>query len=223
MRNLILIIAMLGLLLCLSGKEILISPVEYRILEAQEYDLELTSSKNLGKMYATLRFDISKAELEKADHYSIFLACCAGIDRLKINGENAKYYVTTDLHPLHFVPVLRHLELIEADTPATCYSFDPDLFDQEINSVYIEYQFPTPAWQTRPDGSEVLRIGDIPFFYPRNIYSPAELSLSLHTTTFYTMRNADQITDKGSFRIIRKKIIDMIDDDIQLDLYKVLN
>lgn len=214
---------MLGLLLCLSAKEILISPVEYRILEAQEYNLELTSSRKLGKMYATLRFDILKAELEEADHYSMFLACCAGIDRLKINGENAKYFVTTELHPLHFVPVLRHEELIDANAPVFCYSFDPSLFDQEVNSVYIEYHFPTPAWQTRADGSEVLHIGDIPFFYPRNIYSPAELSLSLNTTTFYRMDNADQITDKGSFRTIRTKVIDMIDDDLRFDLYKVLN
>ena len=214
---------MLGFLLCLSAKGILISPVEYRLLEAQEYDLELTSSRKLGKMYATLRFDISKAELKEADHYSIFLACCVKIDRLKINGENAKYFVTTDLHPLHFVPVLRHEELIDANAPVSCYSFDPDLFDQEINSVYIEYYFPMPAWHIRANGSEVLRIGDIPFFYPRNIYIPAELSLTLNTTIYYNMVNADRITDKGSFRVIRKKIVDMIDDDIYFDLFKVLN
>jgi hypothetical protein len=214
---------MLGFLLGLSATDILISPVEYRILEAEEYNLELTSSRKLEKMYATLRFDIPKADLKKADHYSMFLACCAGIDRLKINGENAQYFVTTDLHPLHFVPVLRHEELIEAAAPVSCYSFDPELFDQEINSVYIEYHFPTPGWQTRADGSEVLHIGDIPFFYPRNIYTPAELSLTLNTTIFYSMANADQISDKGSFRVIRKKVIDMIDDDLRFDLYKVLN
>lgn len=214
---------MLGFLLCLSAEEILISPVEYRLLEAQEYDLELTPSRPLGKMFAKLSFEISQAELEEADFYSLFLACCAKIDRMKINGEEVEYYTTTGLHPLHFAPELNRLELIEAGSPVICYSLDPSLFDQEQNTVYIEYQMPMPLWQPRADGSEVLSLSDIPFFYPRNLYSPAELSLSLNTTTFYRMEDADQTIDTGNLRIIRKKIVDLIDEDIKLDLIKVLN
>ncbi len=223
MKQLIFIIVMLSLLLSLSAEEILISPVEYRVLEAQEYNLELTPSRKLGKIFATLSFNISQEELEEADRYSMFLACCAGIDRLKINGKSADFYITTDLSPLHFVPVLRHAELIEAEAPVICYTFDPSVFDQEQNSVYIEYHFTMPPWQKRADGSEILPIGEVPFFYPRNIYMPAELSLSIHTTTFYKMENAAQITDKGNFRTIHKTFIDAIDEDISLDLIKVLN
>lgn len=223
MRYPILIIAMLGLLLNLSAKEILISPVEYRVLEAHEYDLDLTTSVKLEKIFAILEFDILREDLKDADHYSMFLACCAGIDRLKINGKNALYSLTTGLHPLHFVPQLWQLELIQEKGPVTCYSFDPTLFDQEINTVYIEYSFPMPPWKTRADGAKALHIGSIPFFYPRNFYIPADLSLTINTTIYYSMENADEIIDKGSSRIIRKKIIDTMDEDITFDLIKVLN
>jgi hypothetical protein len=214
---------MLGFLLSLSAEEILISPVEYRLLEAQEYDLQLTPGRRLGKIYAKLSFEVSQAELEEADFYSLFLACCVTIDRMKINGKEAEFFITTDLHPLHFAPELSRLELIEAGSPVVFYSFDPSLFNQEQNTVYIEYQMPMPPWQTAGDGSEVLSLGDIPFFYPHNLYSPAELSVSVHTTTFYRMEDADQTIDNGNLRIIRKKIVDLMDEDIHLDLIKVLN
>ena len=210
-------------MLSLSAEEILISPVEYRLLEAQEYTLELTPSTSMGRIFAKLSFEISQAELEEADFYSLFLACCARIVRMKINGKDAESFITTQLHPLHFAPDLSHVELIEAGSPVICYSFDPSLFDQEQNTVYIEYQMPMPAWQPQEDGSEVLRIGEIPFFYPRNLYSPAELSVNLHTTIYYRMEDAEQSIDSGNLRIIRKRIIDKIDEDIHLDLIKVLN
>lgn len=224
MRYLILIIAILGFMLSLSAEEVtLISPVDYRILEAQKYELELTPSIKLGKIFAKLSFEISHAELEEADYYSLFLACCVEIERLKINGEDVKYFITTDLHPLHFVPKLQHLELIEPEAPVICYSFAPELFDQKVNTVYIEYNFPMPPWETQVDGSEVLHLGEVPFFYPHNIYNSAELTLILHTTRFYTLEGADKIIDTENLRIIRKTVVDNIDRTNNIDLIKMLN
>jgi hypothetical protein len=223
MRQLILIIILLCAVLGLAAEEIIISPVEYHMLNMKDYDLNLTLSGKMGVFYANLSFEVVQDADSIPDFYSLFLAKDAKIERFMINGQGIEYYTTTDLHPKHFVPEFPDSLLLQADSPLTCYSFDPELFEPENTQVFIEYSFPIPEWDTNEAGEEILALGDIPFFFPRNIYHPTKLSLHLLTTVFYELLDADRVDIHGNLKRSHKVILDNYGDDIVINIKKVLN
>lgn len=223
MRQLILIVILLCVVLCLAAEEIIISPVEYNMLNMKDYDLNLTLSGKMGVFYANLSFEVEQDKDSIPDFYSLFLSKDAVIERIMINGKGIEYYTTTDLHPKHFVPEFPDSLLLQDDSPLACYSFDPELFKQENTNVFIEYCFPIPKWSSNETGIEILALGDIPFFFPRNIYDSSKLSLHLLTTVFYELLDADQVDIHNNLKWSHKTITDSYDDDIIINIRKALN
>jgi len=239
MRYLLLTIALLCFALSLSAQEtinsaekyplpnapdeIFISPVEYHVLNATDFDLNLTISNKMGAIYVNLSFEVDQQQSGAPDYYSLFLNKNAVIERIRINGKDIQYYITTNLQPLHFVPEFSRLELLAEDAPVTCYSFDPQLFEQDNTTVFMEYWYPMPDWESTEDGSESFSLGDIPFLYPRNIYNPAEVSVHMLTSFFCSVEDADDVDIHGDLRRYHKSFVDMPHQAIQCNLKKVLN
>jgi hypothetical protein len=224
MKHLVLTLILTFMLVGMAAQEIIDgSPIRFSLLEAVDYDLNLTIGTSVGRLYTSVNFTVNKTELDSTDYYSFFLNENATLERVQINGVESRYNLTTNLHPKHFVPELTQADLIDASSGINCYSFDRELFSNlpDTINISLEYWLPLPAYSATLDGREAMELGNIPFFYPRNISASSEVNVLLITTIYHTMDTSYSTTDFGGVRKIRSKIVDIPTEDILFNIYKL--
>jgi hypothetical protein len=197
----------------------------FSLLNAEEYNLSVSISTVINRFYGNVEFSVDKDELAEADFYSFFIAKLAYIERIKVNGKAIDCVYTHDLDPLHFVPELEQPELLAPDSPVFCISLCKDNFSDIEGTITIslEYKMILPEWKVAADGREKLEWSMSDFFFPRNLVDVSEVNIQLLTTIFHTVDNADSISDNGTMRTIRKKIVDIPGQNEKFILYKALN
>ncbi|MCD8478883.1 MAG: hypothetical protein LRZ88_00750 [Candidatus Cloacimonetes bacterium] len=90
-------------------------------------------------------------------------------------------------------------------------------------TISLDYKMVLPEWTVAADGREKLEWSMNDFIVPRNMSDTSEVNFRLLTTIFHSMDNADSISDNGTMRTIRKRIIDIPGQNEKLTLYKALN
>lgn len=225
MKHLVLILILICGIVGLSAQEEVIdgSPIRFSLLKALDYDLNLTTGTSIGRLFASVQFSVRKAELANTDYYSFFLNSSATLERVQINGVETRYNLTTNLHPKHFIPELGYPELLDGSMPVNCYSFDSTLFADlpELVNFSFEYWLPLPPYRIGDDGREAFLIGEIPFFYPRNVLESSQVNVRLITTIFHAMDTAHSTADRGGIRNINANIIDIPSETIRFNIYKL--
>lgn len=225
-RLIILLLLMCSITACLFAEaETEEVQLVFRLLNAREYELSASISTVINRFYANVQFSIDKADLEDADFYSFFISKLAYVERIKVNGKAIECVYTRDLDPLHFVPELEQSELLAPDSPVFCISLCKDTFRDitGLITISLDYKMVLPEWTVAADGREKLEWSMNDFIVPRNMSDTSEVNFRLLTTIFHSMDNADSISDNGTMRTIRKRIIDIPGQNEKLTLYKALN
>ncbi len=165
------------------------SPLYFRLLESEKYNLDMFYSTELQRLYVQLDFDIPKSSLDPAAHYGVFLIKDALFQNVMISGKFASHYFVNNLVPQHFVPELTKTELLKDDSPAKFYGFTiKDFADlPELVHVRMWYYLTVPVFKIDEMNKLSTYLDAEKFWYPRNFTSSSTVELKLTTTPFMTL------------------------------------
>jgi hypothetical protein len=197
------------------------SPIRFSLLEGLDYDLNLTLGANVGRLYANVKYSVNKQDLPQTDYYSFFLNKEALLEHLHINGMNTQYFLCSNLHPKHFVPELKRDDLILADSDVSCYAIAAESLENlpDTLEIYLEYRLPLPDYSVLEDGRKAIMLGDIPFFYPRNLNASSEVNIHALSSIYHSMDRIIKEEDSGGLRRIDTFFVDIPDIKINLNIY----
>ncbi|MBW6514019.1 MAG: hypothetical protein K0B87_04615 [Candidatus Syntrophosphaera sp.] len=161
----------------------------FKLLEAEEYELDTFYSSELQRLYVQVDFDIPKSQLDPAYHYGVFLERDAQFQSTTISGQYGSHYLVSNLMPEHFVPGLTKPELLNWDSPAIFYGLSLDNYDRmpEIVHFRLWYYLRIPPFKL--DETQKLSTGldANQFWYPRNISTGSKVKLKLTTIPYMTL------------------------------------
>lgn len=161
----------------------------FKLLEAEEYELDMFYSTELQRLYVQIDFDIPKTEIDPAYHYGVFLERDAQFQSITICGQYSSHYLVNNLMPEHFVPGLTKPELLNWDSPVTFYGLSLANYDNLPETVHfrIWYYLRIPPFKL--DETQKLSTGldASQFWYPRNISTNSTVRLKLTTIPYMTL------------------------------------
>ncbi|MDD2542910.1 MAG: hypothetical protein PHC57_00570 [Candidatus Cloacimonetes bacterium] len=222
MRKYLLIMLLFGIICTSVLAEEVEQQLKFNLLDAEEYDLSLSISTSIERFYASLEFKVAASELKEADYYAFALSKKVYLERIKVDGMSVPFSYTTDLDPRHFEPELTQTDLLlpEADVYWVSLSNEVIAGKTEDIRINLEYKMILPPWSLDENGREQITWNTEDFFYPRNLNNPADLNITLLTTTFHGVDNADQTMDNGNLRTIKRKIVDIPGQAAKLVFFK---
>jgi hypothetical protein len=129
-------------------------------------------STGAGRLYVQAKFAVNQDSLIDTEYYSFFLNKDAYLERVYVNGKIIPYPISTNLDPMHFVPELQMLELIDTCAITKCYSIGSEYLKQAAGSIDIEvcYRLPLPEWEKNDLGEECLSFVACDFWYHEIVY-----------------------------------------------------
>lgn len=224
MKRVALCLILLSMVLALFADDpIYGSPIRFSLLEGLDYELNLTLGTNVGRLYANVNFTVNKQDLPETDYYSFFLNSGARVEHLQLNGVESQYFLCSNLHPKHFIPELIHSDLIAEGNDINCYAIAKDRLASLPDSIniYLEYRLPLPEYEIIQGDKEAIKLGEIPFFYPRNLSASSEVNINILTSIYHDTERSLKVEDTGGIRQIETFFVDIPDIDIDLNIYKL--
>ncbi|NLN85403.1 MAG: hypothetical protein GX135_04775 [Candidatus Cloacimonetes bacterium] len=189
MRRTIMFFALLLLASLLAAQE---SPaaLSFKLLEANEYELDMFYSTELRRLYMQLDFEIPKSQLDPSFHYGFFLHKDAQIQSITVSGKNEKLYWVTNMVPEHFEPTLPQPELLAWNSPVRFFGIHLDKLRDygEKAQFKIWYNIDIPTFEL--DGANKLSTGldGTEFWHPHNLNQDTNIRLTLVTTPYMKLR-----------------------------------
>ncbi len=212
MRRTILIFALLLLASLLAAQE---SPaaLRFKLLEANEYDLDMFYSTELRRLYMQIDFEIPKAQLDPSFYYGFFLHKDAQIQAITVSGKNEKLYWVTNMVAEHFEPTLPQPELLVWNSPARFFGIHLDNFrDYDQRARFkIWYSIDLPTFEL--DGANKLSTGldGREFWHPHNLNRQANIRLTLVTTPYMKLRLGNSFASSEDKQYSRTHKLSYID------------
>ncbi|MGC9362257.1 MAG: hypothetical protein ACP5F3_04935 [Candidatus Syntrophosphaera sp.] len=197
----------------------------FKLLEAEEYDLDVFYSSELQRLYVQVDFEIPKNELDPTFHYGVFLERDAQFQAFTVDGKTGKHYLVNNLLPEHFVPGLTKPELLNWNSPVLFRGFYlPDLENlPETVHFRMWYYLRVPPFKL--DGQQMLTTGlDAgQFWYPRNTNTMSRVNVRMTTIPYISVMVGSNIAsqfDKQYSRIHTLSYVESVDQPSSLVLIR---
>jgi len=194
MRRSFLLFAILLLASLLAAQE---SPaaLRFKLLEANEYELDMFYSTELRRLYMQVDFEIPKSQLNPEFYHGIFLHKDAQIQAISVSGKPENLYWVTDLVAEHFEPTLPQPELLVWNSPVRFFGIHLDHFAEysSLTKFKIWYSIDLPTFEL--DGANKLSTGldAREYWFPHNLYRDANVKLTLVTTPYMKLHLGNSV------------------------------
>lgn len=224
MRKTIILLVLLCLGLSLAAQEADTTQVNFALLDAPVYNLNMRLAPEMQRIYIAADFTVEKAMLNEATYYSFFINKGARIEQLKINDVVSDMLLTTNLVPEHFNPVFTIPALLDSNAVVNCYSFKlDDIFLANGKAEFIiKYWIPLPEWHDSPEGVKCSGFLADQFWFPRNIEGKSTVNTKMVSTVSYnlTLGAECQFTEKDGIRTHQSSFQDSPDNFAPLKIIK---
>lgn len=190
MRRTFFLIALFLLLAAGLAAQDSAAELRFKLLEADEYELDMFYSTELQRLYMQVDFDIPKSQLDPQYYYGVFLHKDAQIQAITVSGNYESHYWANNLQPEHFEPDLIQPELLVWNTPVLFYGIHLNSFAQYTETTHFRlwYYITVPPFQIDQNNKLSTGLGADDFWYPRNITKDSTVKLTMTTTPFMTLR-----------------------------------
>lgn len=208
---------LLGLILAAGlGAQNDTAALYFKLLESEEYDLDMFYSSELHRLYVQVDFEIPKSELDPTYHYGVFLERDAQFQGFTLSGQVGNNYHVNNLMPEHFLPGLTQPELLDWDSPVLFRGLHiPDLGTMpDILHFRIWYYLRVPPFKLNENQKLTTGLDAEQFWYPRNIRTKSNVNLRLITTPFMSLQIGTEVarkTDKQYSRVHTLSFIESVE------------
>lgn len=162
--------------------------VRFGLISASEYNLDLRLSNEMQRVYITALFTVNADSLKARDYYSFFVNRDVHIEQVFVNAKIQSPFITSNLQPEHFVPVLPVPALLDSTSAMVCYSFKKaDLAASDSVHFKVGFWIPLPEWQ--PDTTNALMAGFLTdhYWFPRNVVFHSKVNIRLQSSFLYKL------------------------------------
>ncbi len=190
MRRTINLIALLLLLVGGLAAQDTASALRFKLLESDEYELDMFYSTELQRLYMQVDFDISKSQLDSDYYYGVFLHKDAQMQAIAVSGNYESHYWVDNLQPEHFGPELNQPELLVWNSPALFFGIRLSNFAKYPETAHFKiwYYLDVPPFRL-DDGNKLSTGLDArDFWYPRNLNQDSKVKLTMTTTPYMSLR-----------------------------------
>lgn len=197
MRRFTLLFAFLLLVMGLAAQD---SPaaLRFKLLEADEYDLDMFYSTELQRLYMQVDFDISKEKLDPAFYYGVFLHKDAQIQAITVSGNYESHYWANNIQPEHFLPELIQPELLVWNSPVFFFGIHLNSLQKYPATPHfrIWYYLDVPPFRLDEANKLTTGLDAREFWYPRNLSQESKVNITMTTTPFITLRVGNNFASK---------------------------
>lgn len=197
----------------------------FKLLEAEEYDIDVHYSTELQRLYFRVDFSVPAAELSGEAYYGLFLPKGMEFQSLTAAGKYLPRYQVKDLSAENFDPPLPQPELLAADYPAELSVFLPRGLPSGEDEIPIRlwYNMPVPAFTVAPDHSLGAEISARQFWYPRNISRQSKVNVVMTSPPYISLligNNFASHSDGDYIRTHRSSYLETADQPCSLFLLR---
>lgn len=213
MRRLLFIFVLSLLLASGLGAQNSADALYFKLLQAEDYELDTFFSTELQRLYVQIDFDVPKTELDPTYNYGVFLDRDAQFQSITVSGQYSSHYLVNNLKPEHFVPGLTQPELLDWDSQVTFYGLSLANYEslQEIVHFRIWYYLRIPPFTL--DDTQKLSTGldAQQCWYPRNINTSSSVKLKLTTIPYISLRIGNREAEKVDKQYSRTHTITFVE------------
>ncbi len=165
----------------------------FRLLEAENYALDMLYSSDLERVYVQVEFSVDRASLDPEARYGLFLDSGAIIQSIMVGGLDQTSYEVSNLKPALFKPKLNQPELLLENSPNGFLGINLPALPQlpPIVQVKLWYYLPVPPVTEQKNQSLATGLDAKRYWYPRNVHHDARVDLKLTTVKFFTLQIED--------------------------------
>lgn len=165
----------------------------FRLLEAQEYALDMLYSSELERVYVQVEFSVDRASLDPEARYGMFLDNSAIVQAIMVGGLDQTSYQVSNLKPALFKPKLNQPELLLENSPNGFLGINLPALSQlpPIVQIKLWYYLPVPPVTEQKDQNLATDLDAKRYWYPRNIHGDAKVNLKLTTVKYFILQIGD--------------------------------
>lgn len=210
------------------GAEIIIKPeFNFALISPDVYDLDLSYSSSLKRLYVDASFSVDPATLPEATYHCFFLSKDVHLEQIYITDKLCGTILANNLVPLHFNPDFPQPELLDSTSTALCYSFNlhPLIETGENIDFRLVYWVEVPELAINASGEASTTLSTDMMWLPRNLIGPSTINLSIKTPDTYQVRFGDILNyaDNDGIRTHKGSISDAPNKYLELTIFKKLN
>ena len=170
----------------------------FKLLEANEYELDMFYSTELQRLYMQVDFELPKSQLDPSYYYGVFLHKDAQIQAITVSGNFEAHYWVNNLQPEHFEPVLIKPELLVWNSPALFYGIHLNNLDKYPDTPHfrIWYYLQIPPFSLDESNKLSTGISSAEFWYPRNLNRESTVSVTMTTTPYMSLMVGNNYASK---------------------------
>jgi hypothetical protein len=189
MHRVIVLISLSLILAAGLGAQIDTAALYFKLLEAEEYDLDMFYSSELHRLYVQVDFEILKNELDPSYHYGVFLERDAQFQAFTISGQVGEHYRVNNLSPEHFVMGLTHPELLDWDSSVSFRGLYLHNFDELPENLHFRlwYYLRVPPFKLDANQKLTTVLDANQFWYPRNMRTKSKVNLRMITIPYISI------------------------------------
>ncbi len=172
--------------------------LKFKLLEADEYDLDMFYSTELQRLYMQVDFEVSKEDLDPQFYYGVFLHKGAQIQAITVSGSFESHYWANNLQPEHFDPVLVQPELLVWNSPALFYGIHLNNLAKypEKPHFRIWYYIEVPPFRLDETNKLTTGLDASEFWYPRSLSKDCTVKITMTTTPYMSLRVGNSFASK---------------------------
>jgi len=172
--------------------------LRFKLLEADEYELDMFYSTELQRLYMQVDFELPKSSLDPDYYYGIFLHKDAQIQAITVSGSFEAHYWANNLQPEHFEPHLPQPELLVWNSPARFFGIHLNSLKKypETPHFRIWYYIEVPPFRLDESNKLTTGLDAADFWYPRNISRESTVKVTMTTTPYISLRVGNSFASK---------------------------
>lgn len=187
-RMIFLLLAILACAIGLRAAEA--DSLDFKLLAAETYSLDMFYSSELQRMYVQLDFDIPKSALSPDYRYGALLDADAVFQSIEVAGNYENHYRVKNLEPENFAPPQPQAAWLDEKAPARFFGLPLGDWQSLPQKVHFRFWYYTSVDPFTTDSRGVASTGLEPdrFWYPRNTGAASTVQLKLTTTPYMVLR-----------------------------------